>query len=634
MASKSSWLDHIPSLSDDPTHPGQVALRTYALALALSLGPSLIPFVTALVAGKTSSGTSISALRRVLRRELGHDGFAFAITLSVGGGAALHHLWNHLDTHGTAHSKPLELPVPTSISRGKRREIDRESGCSGPGVKSMLSQAWLSIIGTLKDRLEELTPEQRTFIANVIASSAGIMLLQEGRERASKRKRGKSKSTSPTLDLTLLLVVRALDSVVQSFIHSRSGGSKEHKTQQSHSAAEPKLVKALLEKERRKQRQAFGQNLTMKVDALLFWACSARIMWCFFYEPQRLPRSYVKWINTLANLDPRLLKTLNLLREGKWFYGNCTTEHVNFLKPYASDLGHPTSWADPTILPSRGGASANDVWKTLGVTSRPGVGGLPCELVHANVGRSLGLSHSCVANSGLRGLGAFVEAIAIYIPAHFVPVLMTRPQTLLRPHRFLQTLSGALRSATFLSTFVASYYFAVCFTRSLVFAKYLPFVSHNFWDGPFGCMLAGSLVCGSSIWIENGKRRGEMALYVMPKALRACLPYSWLLASKRTRIAERAASLVIILSISTLLTAAVHRPESLRGLSRWTLSFIMNGPNAGFWKRKRRDPSIPPTPSVPSTSANPSVDHTPPVGLSRSHTPAFANHSRNRTSEI
>ena len=48
--------------------------------------------------------------------------------------------------------------------------------------------------------------------------------------------------------------------------------------------------------------------------------------------------------------------------------------------------------------------------------------------------------------------------------------------------------------------------------------------------------------------------------------------------------------------MSVLLTAATYRPDSLRGLSRWTLAFVTNGPNAGFWKRRRRDPSNPPTP--------------------------------------
>ncbi|KAF9453821.1 hypothetical protein P691DRAFT_755182 [Macrolepiota fuliginosa MF-IS2] len=639
MATRSSWNDRIPPLSDDPTHPTQIALRTYALALALSLGPSLIPFITAWLGGQKSPRTNLLALKRVLRRELGHDGFAFAITLSVGGGAALRHFWNTLDTPAVSLTKSPDL-APGTIMQGKEAQ---DAATSAGTVTCMTTQLWESISGPVKEWLKkiDLSPEQRTLTANAIASSVGILLLQAGRERALKSSRAtslkakrRSSEVSPTLDLTLLLVVRALDCLVQSLIHTQSGGKmrdeKPKVTHQHHSAAEPRLVKDMLEKEQRKRKNVLREKLTTRLDAVLFWACSARIMWCFFYEPQKLPRSYVKWINTLANVDPRLIKTLNYLRERKWAYRMCNPDYINYLKPYAMDLGRPASWADPNVLPAYGGTSADTLWKTLGVTSRPSVGGLPCELVHGEVGSSLGLSHSCLANTSLRGMKAFMEAIAIYIPAHFLPILMTRPQTLLRPHRFLQTLFGAFRSATFLSTFVASYWFAVCFTRSLVLAKYLPFISHNFWDGPFGCLLAGSLLCGSSIWVENGRRRGEMALYVMPKAFRACLPDNWVKARNQpAKIAERTA---IVMSISMLLTAAIHRPESLRGLSRWTLAFIMNGPNAGFWKRKRSDPSIPPTPSFPPTTTVSSIDGTPSQGPSRSQTPGFVRYPHNASS--
>lgn len=142
---------------------------------------------------------------------------------------------------------------------------------------------------------------------------------------------------------------------------------------------------------------------------------------------------------------------------------------------------------------------------------------------------------------------------------------MTRPQTLLRPHHILRTLLGAMRSATFLSSFVASYWFAVCLTRSLVLAKYLPFISHDFWDGPSGCMLIGSLVCGSSIWIENGKRRGEMALYVMPKALRTCLPDRWgKVGNRRSRIIERYSSPIHSVTISDFLIGLLSSSRSQR----------------------------------------------------------------------
>jgi hypothetical protein len=270
MATTPSWLDHIPALSDDPTQPSQIALRTYALALSLSLGPALIPFITTVLSGKTSSRTSFFALKRVLRRELGYDGFPFAITLSVAGGSALHRMWNTLDARASVHSNSLELPIPSSSSGPKEMRQDNETWRSGP------EHRWKSIAHLVKERLRsvELTSEQRTFISNVIASSAGILLLQEGRQRASRMKRGHHTQTSPTLDLTLLLAVRALDSLVQSFIHAYSG--EAHITHENLSVAEPKLIKDLLEKERKRRRRAFVRQLTTKADALLFWACSAR----------------------------------------------------------------------------------------------------------------------------------------------------------------------------------------------------------------------------------------------------------------------------------------------------------------------------------------------------------------------
>lgn len=96
------------------------------------------------------------------------------------------------------------------------------------------------------------------------------------------------------------------------------------------------------------------------------------------------------------------------------------------------------------------------------------------------------------------------------------------------PHRTLSALVSAIRSATFLSTFVSSCWFTVCFTRTLALARLFPNISHDVWDGPFGGTLAGSLVCGMSIWIENAKRRREVALYVLPKALRATISEDWL----------------------------------------------------------------------------------------------------------
>lgn len=57
--------------------------------------------------------------------------------------------------------------------------------------------------------------------------------------------------------------------------------------------------------------------------------------------------------------------------------------------------------------------------------------------------------------------------------------------------------------------------------------------------------MAGSLLCGSSIWIENGRRRGEMALYVLPRAIRTLFPYKWMKSGNRgVRLVERLVFLI------------------------------------------------------------------------------------------
>ncbi|KAJ7254106.1 hypothetical protein B0H12DRAFT_571801 [Mycena haematopus] len=544
--SPAQWLRRINALvPNSQSHPLQVAVRTYCLSLLLSLGPSLLPFLTS----RRSHQTSGHALKRVLAREFGPKGFAFSVTVAVGGGSFIRELWRILD----------DLDDSDSASEGRPAK-----------AAALKLRAWIS---TLK-----LSSAQKTFLSNIVSSSAGLFLLQAGRAQNSSssplRSNGKEPGASRTLDLTLLLLVRALDAAVQSFVARKSGSRRESDADlpvgQRQTAPE-RLASGL-------RREA----LRTQIDSFVFWLCSARIMWCFFYEPQRLPKSYVKWINTLAGVDPRLLEALRLIRTKQWSYRTGSPSHSELLRTYARDLGHPATWGDPTALPAFGGSEADEVWKQLGMAGRRGVGGLPCQMVHGEVGSSLGLEQSCTANAGLRGIKVFLESIAIYLPVQFVPVILSRPRALLDPRSVLGALLGALRSATFLTTFVTSYWYSVCLSRSVILARLFPFVSHDFWDGPYGGVLAGCLVCGSSIWIENGRRRGEMSLYVLPKAVRACLPDTWVRSGNAgVRLAER---ITFVLSLSSLLTAASHHPHTLRGLSRWGLRFIIKGPNVAFWK--------------------------------------------------
>ncbi|KAJ8083992.1 hypothetical protein PM082_002759 [Marasmius tenuissimus] len=558
------WLPQIESLNleniqlpDDPTHPTQIALRTYLLALSLSLGPSLVPVVVSLVKTIASSKkhglgrlkNTWRILRKVLRRELGYDGFAFAVTLAVWGGSWIGKRWD-------------ELSDENDTSKGKNTAIESFSSKLG------------------------LSRYNRGFLSYCLTSTVAFYLLQAGRRRSEQLRYNKlrpdpsrayplipytpptltpSSTASLTLDLTLLLVVRALDVAVQGAIRQRC------------QVDEGKVE----DQDRLEKRRKRIATLSTTVDAFAFWACSARIMWCFFYEPQRLPQSYVRWIGALANVDKRLLRTLRHLREGTWSYVTGSKLYPTLLTTYSKDLGYPESWGDPSQLPAIG-VDSQATWDILGVKGRHGRGGIPCELVHGGEGRMLGLEASCVANAGIRGGKAFLEALAIYLPAHIVPILITRPSSLLKPRRALAAVLGACRSATFLSTFISSYWFAVCFTRTIALARVFPFISHGFWDGPYGCILAGCLTCGSSIFIENWRRRGEMALYVLPRAIRTCIP------DFQSRSVLRLERIAFVLSAAFLLMAGRENSEAMRGMSRWVLSFMMNGPHAGFWQKRQK----------------------------------------------
>ncbi|KAI0033177.1 hypothetical protein K488DRAFT_48253 [Vararia minispora EC-137] len=512
-------------------HPLNVVLRTYTLALSLSLGPTLVSLLTSRHA--RSRGLLVT-LHRILCRELSISGFPFAITLAVGGGAVLQRAWTILAASANVDGVDL------------RRVFGERAGAR---------------LDDLRMRLSMLAPPHKAFICHALTSLVSIILMQS-RKRSSTPtpqapipytppiSNGNGRRISPTLDLTLLFVVRAMDSLVQRLLFGR---------QEDESG------------EARDRRR----RVTTKIDALVFWASSARIMWCFFYEPNRLPRSYVKWILSLANIDRRLVAALQAIREGRWSYIRGTPGGPNMLADLAQDLGYPRSWAEPGLVPAFGGPTAASRWAQLGVTGRDTVGGIPCEIVHGAVTGS-----SCSKNVALRGLYAFLEAIALYTPAtppqvHFLPSLLINPRSLLSPPKTAALLFGVLRSASFLSTFVWSIWASVCLTRTVLLARLLPFISHDFWDGPFGCIMAGCLACGSGIWIENGRRRGEMALYVLPRAIRSWLPNRWLRSGRRGVIAvER---LAYALSLAYLMTTATHYPASLRGLARWTLAVVTKG---------------------------------------------------------
>jgi len=119
-------------------------------------------------------------------------------------------------------------------------------------------------------------------------------------------------------------------------------------------------------------------------------------------------------IGSLANIDDRIVSILRLIREKRWSYVHGTSPDPNPLSLLAQDLGLPAQLGDPKLLPAHGGHVANAVWNVLGVQGRGSVGGVPCEIVHGAV-----TGGSCTANFAIRGVHAFLEALALYLPVSY-----------------------------------------------------------------------------------------------------------------------------------------------------------------------------------------------------------------------
>ena len=233
-------------------------------------------------------GKIVAGLGGLLRRELGPFGFAFAITTAVAGGSFLRNV--------------SENPGKTAILS------PQDGGAAGSGlsstfedVKSRLRRHWTSLSGV-----------QQTFLSNALASAVAIVLLQW--KSAPGRPFGvpefpltlpiddipRRKGISPTLNLTLILFVRALDSLVH--------GGLQDKLLQKLKGKGREMTPGSTEVEEATSRDSlYAKNWintwTSNLDSLVFCVCSARyvtmppctvvhasffesrIIWCFFYKP-------------------------------------------------------------------------------------------------------------------------------------------------------------------------------------------------------------------------------------------------------------------------------------------------------------------------------------------------------------
>ncbi|PYI24647.1 integral membrane protein [Aspergillus violaceofuscus CBS 115571] len=262
-------------------------------------------------------------------------------------------------------------------------------------------------------------------------------------------------------------------------------------------------------------------------DAGAFAASAAIVMWAWFYMPERLPRSYERWIGEVAKVDARLIEALRRARRGVLVYGKDTGQ-APLLQSMCRDYGWPLNWGDPS-------------------STVP----IPCEMVH------MGCGPSCEKHAVSRFARTFKFACATYIPIQ----LLLRLRKLNSMSSLKHALSTALRSSAFLASFVSMFYYSVCLARTRLGPKIFPrdTITPIMWDSGL-CVGAGCLMCGWSILIESAQRRQEIALFVAPRAAATAMPRFY---DKKYLYRERIA---FAISAAVLLTCAHERPEMVRGV--------------------------------------------------------------------
>ncbi|KAI9021974.1 hypothetical protein DFJ74DRAFT_606771 [Hyaloraphidium curvatum] len=238
--------------------------------------------------------------------------------------------------------------------------------------------------------------------------------------------------------------------------------------------------------------------LLENADTLVFVGSCWAVMWCWFYEPRALPRSYNNWISRMSELHPSLHRGLRYIREGKLHYGK-ESPHNHLLFEVADGYGMPRHMGDIA---------------SFGPSNPHGFQQIPCLLVHK------GLTDSCPGHWKNVWTNGFKRSILIYLPIHVIARIVsigTRPKgsprvNLLEVAR--RTAEDVVLSTSFLSTFITLVWMPICTLRSHVFR---PGFADTVGYGPG----LGSFLSGFSILLERKSRRRELALFVLPRALYA-----------------------------------------------------------------------------------------------------------------
>jgi len=292
-------------------------------------------------------------------------------------------------------------------------------------------------------------------------------------------------------------------------------------------------------------------------DVMVFSLCCAQIMYAFLLRPDTIPNSYNAWIQTASRVPLQsVMIHRSLFRNGVFIPANLQAV-----------MNRKTTTA----------ANATRLFERLSVAATTGdFGGpfVPCDAVHPWI-------DSCVLAPVDRFASVFRWMFPIYGALHLVPAVMFKRKTFFqKPWEMLgRALWGTVRSSAFLGTFVAIYQAFFCSTHNL--ATYV--ATHRstlklrqYLISRPTYFIAG-LLSGLSLFVEAKRRRGELAMYVLPKGLES----AWVMARGKGyafQTGNFGEGLLCAIGMGMVMSTYQNNPEHLSGLVRRVL-YQFVGPN-------------------------------------------------------
>ncbi|WVQ96654.1 hypothetical protein IAU59_003760 [Kwoniella sp. CBS 9459] len=285
-------------------------------------------------------------------------------------------------------------------------------------------------------------------------------------------------------------------------------------------------------------------------DLLVFGACCGQIMFAWLLSPETIPREYSAWILQASRVpDFAVMANRTAVR-------NRTIDPKQVHRALAHKAITPTNRKslEQFLLQLKDGL-------------RPAA--VPCEMVHPWV-------DSCPETNFRRFFAVFRFMLPVYSALHIIPMLVLRRHHVKRdPLRMIaRAIWGITRSCSFLGVFVAIYQVLFCLrTQSIEqgwgggWLRTALKRKETFW-------LMGFSTC-LSLLVEEKKRRAELAMYVLPRALES----AWSSARKRAwvPIVPFGETILGAAAMAMVMDAYKHQPDAMSGIVK-KLLFQLVGP--------------------------------------------------------